>query len=717
MTPLPGELPPAIVVPGRRSTDPGTASAIRPATRPATGPGFDPTAPPPVAPAWTRIAQLALWILIVLPALYQISLLLAAIAGRIDYRYDLEWMEGGLLHHAERIRTGVGIYLPPSVDFIPYLYTPLYPALLAMLGKPFGVSYVLGRAVSVIGLAGIATTGIVSFIRARQHHLGVAAGAVLGLGLFAAYYPYVEGWYDLVRADTLFLFLITVGIAGLPVWARSDAGLVGHGKVAAGATLMALAFFCKQTGIFYVGFGGLLVLVAAPRRTPTYAAMAGLIGLGGCWLLNHASNGWFWVYVSEIHRAHDFNMDRFDRSFGNILWHFPAATIVIAATWLVVGVTALRTRSLPAQARLFALWSLAFALSIVVGAIGWGTEFAHFNAYIPAFLHGSFAAGAAVPAVIACVRILLRDHPRREQGATLAALAAAVPLAATCALARWEPARFIPSDADTAAGDRLVARLRTIDGDVWMPSHPWYLHYADKPPHVHRMGIKDVTTRQTRVIEGLDAKLRDRGFAAIVLDNHDVQSELPAVRQYYRPALELPANERPRVYTGASVVPESIWVPALPTMPPAGARVVFDFEAATCTGGWTCEGPAWGTGPVSESLPGQGLVQGTTGQRFATSMTGGDVATGRASSPDFALDGARLTLRLGGGDYSSDLRVELWVDDALAGTATPPSPPTENLRTVTIELGPELRGKHGKLVMIDDSTKGHLNVDDVWLWQ
>ncbi len=542
----PEDLPTAIVVP---------LGAPEPASRP----GF----------SWGRAAHLVLWAIVALPALYQINLLIQAIAGRVGYPYDLEWMEGGMLHHALRIHTGQGIYVPPSVDFIPYLYTPLYPTLLALFGGPFGISYLLGRVVSIIGLAGIAGTTLASFARTRQRNLGAtAAGVVLALGLFAAFYPYVEGWYDLVRADTFFLFMVTAGIAGLPLWAKSDHGIVGHAKVAAGGALMALAFFCKQTGIFYVAFGGLIVLFVNWRRAPTYAAMAGLIGLGGCWILNYSTHGWFWTYISEIHRAHDFNMDRFYASFRNILWHFPALSIVVATTLLLVGVTARRTGSLPAPAQPFMLWSSAFAVSTLVGAIGWGTEFAHFNAYIPAFLHGAIAAGTAIPAVLACVRALGRDRRHTEWIATVCALAAAVPLAITCFLARWQPQRFIPTNADVAAGDRLIERLKSIDGDVWMPSHPWYLVLAGKAPHVHRMGIKDVTTRQTRTIDGLDDKLRSHGFAAIVLDNRDLHQELPQLSQTYHRAVSLPKDEQPRVFTGASVIPESIWLPEIPPASP-----------------------------------------------------------------------------------------------------------------------------------------------------
>jgi len=195
-----------------------------------------------------------------------------------------------------------------------------------------------------------------------------------------------------------------------------------------------------------------------------------------------------------------------------------------------------------------------------------------------------------------------------------------------------------------------------------------------------------------------------------------VHGELPELRRYYRPALVLPRDERPRVYTGAIVVPETIWIPAVPATPPANAKVVFDFEAPSWTGGWVASGDAWGMGPVTDPLPGQGLVLGATGARFATSMTGGDRATGRVTSPMFALDGARLTLRLGGGIDASNLRVELRVDDVVGRSVNVPPPGGDNLRTVTVELG-ELRGKLARLVLVDESPIAHLDIDDVWLWQ
>lgn len=672
-----------------------------------------------------RSIEVACWVLLGVPALYQLLMIATAISGRIAYPYDLEWMEGGMLHHALRFQTGHGIYHEPSIEFIPYLYTPLYPALLAILGEVFGLTYTLGRTVSVLSLIGIGVVSTISTCSARWHHvakLPALIGMLLALGLFAAVYPYVEGWYDIVRADTLFLFLVTAGLTAALHWSGEGTGAAGHARVAAVAAILAFAFFAKQTGIFYVALGGGIVLLLAWRRLATYIATAGIIGLGGSGLMNLTSEGWFWTYIRKIHTAHDFNMDRFWKSFGNILWHFPAMSIVIAITLVIVLYTWLRPprrgmrRELPRQTRPFLMWTVAFAVSTVVGAVGWGTEFAHFNAYMPAFLHGALAAGTAIPALTACIGILGGARKHTTLAMQLVAGAAGLSLAYTCWHATWNPRRFMPTQADVAAGDKLIKRIKDLDGDVWMPSHPWYLALAGKQPHVHRMGIKDVTWRQTRKVIGLDEALEKHRFSTLVFDNRDLFLELPQLRQYYRPGLALPGDERPRLFTGAKVVPDSIWVPAITAKPPKGARVVFDFEIQSWSG-WTKAGSAWGPGPVTQALPGQGLVYGATGQRFADSMHGGDVATGRLTSPSFPLDGERLTLQVGGGTDATKLRIELWIEGQIVASSGAPSLGGDVLREVSWDVSKH-RGKFASLVLVDDATTadGHIVIDDVWIW-
>src|SRR6185503_10531963 len=118
----------------------------------------------------------------------------------------------------------------------------------------------------------------------------------------------------------------------------------------------------------------------------------------------------------------------------------------------------------------------------------------------------------------------------------------------------------------------------------------------------------------------------------------------------------------PHVYTGARVVPDAVWVPAIAAPPPRDARVLLDFESGSFEG-WDVRGSAWGAHPEMREVGGQSQVRHFAGRYFATSIHGGDGATGTLLSPPFLLDGNRITLRLGGGVDHNQVRAELRVDD------------------------------------------------------
>lgn len=761
-----------------------------------------------MSPRARKLAWTALWIVLAIPALWQIVRLAHAVGGRFSYPYDLEWMEGGLLQHAQRISDGQGIYVAPSIDFIPYLYTPFYPALMSLLGSAVGISYQLGRAISIVSLLGITAVAIASIVRWRPKILSRFAivpfsstaveesspgprwlGAALAVGVFAACYPYVEGWYDIVRADTLFLFLITAGVLASSRWSRAGHGGNGDALMMALGAIMALAFFTKQTGVIYVAWVGALIafcwvpLFAPPgqgkkvyglaaiaigagiiagivvgkvvspsrgvlvglgvvvvgdgailgivgrrpavramfRRLAVYGITAAVIGIGFTMLLNRITHGWFWIYVFKIHQTHDWNIDRFWASFGNVLWHFPVLTIAIAVTLVAVIATAIMRpagsgRRLPAASGAFLLWTSTYAVSTVVGAVGWGTQFAHFNAYMPALLHGALAVGAAVPALAGCARAWTADRPQAPWAPNAAAIALAIAGGITLLRASWDPAKFIPRDSDRAAGAALVQRIAAMPGDVWVPSHPWYAHLAGKRMFVHRMGINDMTAQKPRPVAGLDAAMHDHRFTAVVLDQSDLDP-LPAFMQPYRTDVALPRSEKPRLYTGAKrAVPEAVWVPAVKEQPPFGVRVLFDFESGRYDG-WTTQGNAWGNGPASGAVTGQAVVGGYGGRFFATSMRGGDKATGTLISDPFVIDGNRITLRIGGG-VGDDLRIELRVDGVMVRRAVAAQPVGERLTEVSWDVS-ELHDRTAQIAAVDNNATNswaHLNFDEIWLW-
>ncbi|MEZ4382485.1 MAG: glycosyltransferase 87 family protein [Nannocystaceae bacterium] len=231
-------------------------------------------------------------------------------AARITYPLELEWMEGGSLHHALRLLRGEAIYAAPSIDFVPFLYTPLYPgllALLASLGLPLGLA--LGRAVSVAAVAAIAA-GLWRLVAAEGKPRAHRAAAV---GLFLAGYVFAFRWYDVARADAVMYALL---LWGALLIRRADGGW--RRPLVAGL-LVALAFWTKQTaavlivasgvgGLALGGLGGgrflallrytLAVAVIVPAASPSAIASP----TAGCGPTS-----------TSLHQTHGFNHERFTR--------------------------------------------------------------------------------------------------------------------------------------------------------------------------------------------------------------------------------------------------------------------------------------------------------------------------------------------------------------------------------------------------------------------
>ena len=661
-----------------------------------------------------KLATYALWLALAIPGAAQVALLIYTMLARFSYPFDLEWMEGGLLTHAQRIADGNGIYTEPSVDFIPYLYTPLYPGLLAALGQPFGISYQLGRAISIASV--LAIFALFAWTLSREcedeHRAPWISGAILAGGLVAATYPWVEGWYDIVRADSLFLAMALWGVHLARSMSQRDQGRRGHVAVALSGAVLAFTFFCKQTGIFFVAIGGCIVLASNWRRVPAYIAGAGFIGLGGTWIFNRATDGWFWTYIYEVHQAHDYNMKRFWDSFGFILWKFPALTTVVALTLLAVVITSIAKSRVPVSSRAFLMWSFAFAVSVVVGAVSWATQWAHFNAYIPAMTTGALAAGAALPALCACVAAWTTNRPWLTLPiAGTAALALAIQLM----VAWWNPKEFIPTSKDVTNGRALISELARVPGKVYMPYHPWYPSLAGKRTFVHRMGVWDVTYGKKRwPIANLREALARGHFDAVFLDSGAHGPEIVGLKSAYRQDVHPVAH--PHMYTGAGRrygkwgkrYPNDLWVAK------RRVQVVFDFETANLAK-WTFTGRAWGSGTVDGKA--QRRVRRYGQRRFVHSYHGKDAATGTLTSPPFRITENRMSLRLSGGTDTKTLRAELRIAGKALRTATPQHA-DERMRQFRWDVS-EFLGQQATLVLIDEATGpwGHLNVDEVWLWR
>jgi hypothetical protein len=488
-------------------------------------------------------------------AAWFVALLLWVFARRFAFPYDLEWMEGGMLTHALRLANGQPIYAPPSVDFIPYLYTPGYPAVVFALGKIFGIGYKLGRFVSLLGFF---TVVVLGYIYARREGGSRAAAACAIAIIFGAWVP-TGTFYDLARPDSLFMGLVTAALM-VGWWKRHS----WTGGVAA-ALLMVAAFFVKQTAALFMPALGLALLLAVPRTAIVYGVTLAVVGLPSLWLANHASDGWFWTYTSVLHRKHDFFPARaFLGTPGRLLLMLGPSVLLVP--W------AIARRRTPGL-----VYATFIAIAgIVAACTSFGTQWAFTNAFMPGVMLPAIAIG------VAAGRLLddSREAPPRLRPAVVYALLALsiltspgglLPLAGRILPESWQvdalkkptgydPRIFLPTERDRTAGDALIARMRATDGEILIPFHPFYAHLAGKRTYLHRMGVLDVGRAGMGAPRGLAEAIASHQFALVIMDDkvEGNWQTWPGLLSSYRIA---GTTVGPRVVSGATTEPRFLLVP------------------------------------------------------------------------------------------------------------------------------------------------------------
>lgn len=475
-----------------------------------------------------RVAQTAA----LLPAAWALALVLWVVARRIGYPYDLEWMEGGMLCHALRLLEHQPIYAPPSVDFIPHLYTPLYPALLAALGWATSgdVGYLLARGVSAASFALALASAIVLVRRAA----GPLLPALPALALPLAAFPVVGGWYDLARSDSLQLGLLGTGAA------LAFLGRPRHATMAAAGLLLALAFLAKQTAAPLCAGIVAALLLGRRRGAWTLAVSAGGLFLASVYLLDRASGGWFWTYIFRLHQGHEFYFRRAYVETPFLLGR------TLGPALLIVPLALLRGGHRSPGVRYLVWLGL---LGILTACMSFGTQWAHVNAYIPGIFFPALAIGA-------CAAYLQDRGLRREALLSAGLLGASLLLL----LAGFRPAEHLPSPQDRRAGAALIERLRQAGGEILIPFHPFYGHLAGKRTYLHRMGVWDVRGTVAGPVRGLAEALVGQRFSLIVFDDkvEGTWSDWPGVLATYRIAERFAG---PRVVEGARTRPALALVP------------------------------------------------------------------------------------------------------------------------------------------------------------
>ncbi len=430
-----------------------------------------------------------------------VVMFVAIAMSRLRYPFELEWIEGVVLDTVQRVLAGQPLYPPPSLDFIPLNYTPLYYGVAAVVSRLLGGDFLPLRLVSFL-----CALGVMALLFAMvRWETGSARAGTLAATLFAATYRLAGAWFDVARADSLYLVLLLGGVAVL----RAVGSSVRSGTL--GGVLFALAFLAKQSALVVLAPLLLVCAFSDRRRMVALALAAGVLVVGSTLWLQRTSHGWYLFYVFDVPRRHALDLSMAVRFWTADLVGPLGIAVVIGLLGLVLSESDLaRPRRALLLGSAAGLVGSSWILRMYIG----GYENALMTACAAVAL--LFGMGwATVARRLAAIPPVTAAPLRRLLG---------VLCLAQFALLVYDPRRQVPSADDRVAGEHLVSALRAMPGETLFPCHPYLLERGGKPGHFHEMAFSDVAAAGAhgkRLVSELEGALASHRYDAVVLDNRD----------------------------------------------------------------------------------------------------------------------------------------------------------------------------------------------------
>ncbi len=370
-----------------------------------------------------------------------------------------EWLEGDEFHHALRILTGEAWYPAPSLDFFPGYYPPGFPLVCAAAMRLFGESLPTMRGVSVASTA-VVVASLFFIVRRR----GDSNAAVISVGLFLGAFVVCGAWFDIARVDMLALATVLGSIALLERYRDGPLRWLAMG-------LLTVSCLVKQTNVAFLAAVLLLEISRAPRKGVLVAAVSAAALAVCIWLLQRSSGGWFAFYT----------------------WTMPASATLVPAKRIGFWTTDMPDMVGPA---------LLVALAGVGGALQRRASDSLGILLLPMAIVASWSARTtsggydndllyAMAFLSIAVGVGLHDIGSNVRWAPWLPVAQILTALQMMGL-RYDVTGLYRTPAEMTAGLAAVERLRALPEPVLAPYHPYVLHLAGHPMHMHFHKVNEV---------------------------------------------------------------------------------------------------------------------------------------------------------------------------------------------------------------------------------
>ena len=450
-------------------------------------------------------------ILLIALSIIGMSIYFYVALSRIAYPFTIEWVESNVFLHVLRVLSGKPIFIPPSYDFIPMIYTPLYYYVAAIFARVTGQIMFSMRLVSIF-----ASLLIFLMIYAFCRVIKISAqSSLIAVGLFAASYAATGFWFDVGRVDTLSLALLLIGYV-LTFAQTKRENIFG---VIAGIVFF-LSFATKQSALFAFPFLISYLLLKRRWMKALWTAISFILSVGLFVVgMNIVSNGWFWIYVFEIPTAHPISWRMVTQDIW-ISFIFPKFAGLILT--IILGVIVLLMGGDRKESNNFVVIVFSFVVPLsIISIVSMGKQWGYLNGLMPIAIAFSVMGGEAYHRSA----IFLNNA---SDWKVLYIFVSASLILQFIAF-RYDFRTQIPTRDTWAAGERILDLLRASKDPIFVPTSAYLLYMVGQPTHFQTSSLGDLNLAAQNnpaimelskpYLDKINAYLTSNSIKTIILSN------------------------------------------------------------------------------------------------------------------------------------------------------------------------------------------------------
>lgn len=444
------------------------------------------------------------YLLPLIAAIVSFVMMAWVIGSRWDYPYQLDWIEGSVLHHVVRITEGKPVYQWPDMTYAPALYTPLYYYLSASFAAVLGKGLPALRLVSVLATIGSCFCITCITWQLTRSKLSTA----LALFLVAMPFRFTGFWFDVARVDSLWAFFLLATVCALVFTGRNPRD---NRAVILAALLATCAVFTKQTSLFMMPFFAITCLLWGSIRSAILFTLvsAGLILLTGMYF-QWQSNGLFYFITMEMADNHNMTRGIPNHFFKGDLLESVPVFLLFMTYWLIHCCRKSLRTGLGWVLIVVAISGMTLLARMYAGGFKNVTMPMHF-----------MIVALAVAGFSVSLEALLKSTSRNW---FLFPVLFSFLLLMNIVWSFYVPQWFVPNAVDRAYGDALVQKIAAVPGRVCLSRDAYLSYLAGKEFCAHETQLTDILNGDNKaiaesVIADANKRIMEGYYQVLIVDS------------------------------------------------------------------------------------------------------------------------------------------------------------------------------------------------------